>query len=158
MKKKRGFNIMLFVLIINLIFNLSCSDNSKKPLSGVLLKTDAEFSAMSVEKGMHKAFLHYIAEDGVVLQDNSFPVKGKETLLTIFSSKPDTTFTLSWEPLFEKMSESGDLGYTYGLYVHTDKVTSEVTKGTYITIWQKQKDGSWNFVLDTGTQGLTNNE
>ena len=95
MKKKSGFNIMLFVLIINLIFNLSCSDNSKKPLSGVLLKTDAEFSAMSVEKGMHEAFLNYIDEYGVLLQDNLFPIKGKETLLSFFSTRPDTTFILS---------------------------------------------------------------
>ena len=73
---------------------------------------------MSVEKGMHKAFLHYIDEDGVLLKDNSFPIMGKETLLTIFSSRSDTTFILSWDPLFEKISESGDLGYTYGLYEH----------------------------------------
>lgn len=158
MKKKYGINIMLFVLIINLILNFSCSNNSKNPLSGVLLKTDNEFSAMSVEKGMHEAFLHYIAEDGILLQDNSYPVKGKETLLSIFSSRPDTAFILSWEPLFEKVSEGGDLGYTYGLYVRTDKKTSEISRGTYTTIWQKQKDGSWKFVLDTGTQGLPEKE
>ena len=158
MEKKRGFNIMLFVFIINFILNLSCSDSSKKPLSGVLLKTDAEFSAMSVEKGMHKAFLQYIDEDGVLLKDNSFPILGKETLLTIFSTRSDTTFILSWDPLFEKISESGDLGYTYGLYVLTDLLTSEKSRGTYITIWQKQKDGSWKFVLDTGTQGLPEKE
>jgi len=31
---------------------------------------------------------------------------------------------------------------------------SSVEKGTYITIWQKQANGNWKFVLDTGTQGL----
>ncbi len=149
---------MLFVLIINLILNFSCSNNSKKPLSGVLLKIDNEFSAMSVENGMHEAFLHFIAEDGILLKDNSFPVKGKGALSAIFSSMPDTTFVLSWEPLFEKISESGDLGYTYGLYVHKDILTSEISRGTYVTIWQKQKDESWKFVLDAGTQGLPGKE
>ena len=122
--------------------------------TGILLQTDREFSAMSVREGMFKAFLYYIADDGVILRDNSFPAKGKENLSTRFSGKTDTTFILSWEPLFEKISESGDLGYTYGLHTNTDKITGEIAKGTYITIWQKQQDGSWKFVLDTGTQGL----
>jgi ketosteroid isomerase-like protein len=154
MKKKNGFNIMLFVLIINFIFILSCSDKSKKTAEGVLLQTDRDFSSMSVRDGMFKAFLFYIADDGVILRNNSYPAKGKENLADRFSGKSDTSFILSWEPLFEKISESGDLGYTYGLHTNKDKQTGEITKGTYITIWQRQKDGSWKFVLDTGTQGL----
>jgi ketosteroid isomerase-like protein len=145
---------MLFVFIIILIVILSCSKKSKSPATEILLQTDRDFSAMSVRDGMFKAFLYYIAEDGVILRNNSFPDKGKENLSLRFSGKTDTTFILSWEPLFEKISESGDLGYTYGIHTNTDKMTGEITKGTYITIWQKQKDGSWKFVLDTGTQGL----
>ena len=34
------------------------------------------------------------------------------------------------------------------------KQQEKYTRGTYVTIWQKQTDGSWKFVLDTGTQGL----
>jgi ketosteroid isomerase-like protein len=60
---------------------------------------------------------------------------------------------LSWNPLFEKISENGDLGY-YGIHTTLEKASGEVTKGTYITIWEKQTDGNWKFVLDTGTQGL----
>jgi ketosteroid isomerase-like protein len=145
---------MLFVFIINLIVILSCSKNSKNPSTGILLQTDRDFSAMSVREGMFKAFLFYMAEDGVILRNNSFPAKGKENLSARFSGKTDTTFILSWEPQFEKISESGDLGYTYGIHTNTDKITGEITRGTYITIWQKQKDGTWKFVLDTGTQGL----
>ena len=56
MKKKNGFNIMLFVFIINLILILSCSKAIKIVRSGVLLQTDRDFSAMSVKEGMFKAF------------------------------------------------------------------------------------------------------
>jgi ketosteroid isomerase-like protein len=35
------------------------------------------------------------------------------------------------------------------------KATGEINKGTYLTIWEKQPDGSWKFVVDTGTQGLS---
>ncbi len=103
---------------------------------------------------MFSAFLFYMAEDGVILRDNSFPSKGKQALRERFSGKSDTSFVLSWEPLYEKISASGELGYTYGLHSNLDKATGKVTKGTYITIWQKQADGSWKFVLDTGTEGL----
>jgi len=154
MKKKNGVNIMLFVFIINLIFILSCAETSKKSVPGILLQTDRDFSAMSVKEGMFKAFLSYIAEDGVMLRDNSYPEKGKDILAKRFEGRTDTTFTLSWEPLYEKISESGDLGYTYGLHTNTDKLTGEITRGTYTTVWLKQSDGSWKFVLDTGTQGL----
>jgi ketosteroid isomerase-like protein len=154
MEKKNGFNIMLFVFIIYLILNLSCSKKSSATEEGILMKTDRAFSDMSVKEGMFKAFLAYVAEDGVVLRDNSYPDKGKASMEKRFSGKYDTAFVLSWEPLFEKISESGDLGYTYGLHSNTDKKTGEITRGTYVTIWQKQKDGSWKYILDSGTQGL----
>jgi len=154
MKKKNGFNIMLFVFIIIFLAILSCSTENKKTLKGKLLQTDRDFSEMSVNDGMFKAFLNYIADDGVILRNNSFPARGKEALSDYFSGKSDTSFTLSWEPLYEYISESGDLGYTYGLHTTRDKVTGEISGGTYITIWHKQSDGSWKFVLDTGTQGL----
>ncbi|MGA2405164.1 MAG: DUF4440 domain-containing protein [Bacteroidales bacterium] len=157
MKKKNGVNIMLFVFIIILNVILSCSKSSKNQTNGILLQTDRDFSAMSVKEGMFKAFLFYIADDGVILRNNSYPAKGKETLKKRFTGKSDTAFILSWESQFEKVSEGGDLGYTYGIYSNTNKTTGEISKGTYITVWQKQTDGTWKFVLDTGTQGLSGN-
>ena len=154
MIRKNRVNIMLFVFITIFIGIISCVKNNTKPVYGILLKTDQDFSDMSVKEGMFKAFLHYIAEDGVILRNNSYPEKGKEALRERFSGKSDTSFILRWEPLVEKISESGDLGYTYGLHTNTEKSSGQITRGTYITIWQKQKDGSWKFVLDTGTQGL----
>jgi ketosteroid isomerase-like protein len=109
---------------------------------------------MSVKEGMFSAFLSYMAEDGVILRDNSFPDKGKKALRERFEGKSDTSFVLSWDPLFENISASGDLGYTYGTHATLEKATGLITRGTYITIWQKQSDGNWKFVLDTGTEGL----
>ena len=154
MKKKNGFNIMLFVFIFNLIFILSCTKSGKNTHTGELLQADRDFSEMSVKEGMFKAFLFYIAEDGVILRDNSLPSKGKAALTDRFAGRSDSSFVLSWDPLFENISKSGELGYTYGLHATLDKATGKITRGTYLTIWQKQQDGSWKFVLDTGTHGL----
>lgn len=154
MKKKYGFNIMLFVIITGLITIISCTKSNKISSSEILLKTDREFSDLSAKEGMFKAFLSYIADDGVILSDNAYPRVGKEALRNYYSGKTDTLFTLKWAPVTGKISESGDLGYTYGLWTNTDKQSGRVSNGTYMTIWQKQKDGSWKFVLDSGTQGL----
>ena len=154
MKKKNGFNIRLFVFIIGLLTILSCVKNSTGKRAGFLMQTDRDFSAMSVKDGMFSAFLTYMADDGVILRDGEYPSKGKETLRKRFEGKSDSAFVLSWEPIFEKISENRELGYTYGIHTTTIKATGEVTKGTYVTIWQKQPNGSWRFVLDTGTDGL----
>jgi len=154
MLKKYGVNIMLFAFIINFLLNISCAKQTKSYTTGILMQTDRDFSAMSVKEGMFKAFLFYVADSGVFLRNNSYPEIGKERLRQRFSGKSDTSFILTWEPVFEKIAESGDLGYTYGIHTNTTKATGAETKGTYVTIWQKQPDGSWKFVLDTGTQGL----
>jgi ketosteroid isomerase-like protein len=155
MQKKNGVNIMLFVLIIIFIGILSCSRGSKNQTEGLLLQTDKDFSAMSVKGGMHKAFLNYIAEDGVFIRNNSYPVTGKKRLEERFSAKGDSAIVSSREPLFEKISSGGDIGYTYGIHTNTNKITGETRKGTYVTIWQKQTDGSWKMVLDSSSQGLS---
>jgi len=145
---------MLFVIILIGIIILSCSRADKNRSEGSLLKTDRAFSDMSVKEGMFKAFLFFMAEDGVILRDNSYPSKGKEDLRKRFEGRSDTSFVLSWEPVYEKIAGSGELGYTYGIHSNLDKATGKITKGTYITIWKKQPDDTWKFVLDTGTQGL----
>ena len=154
MKKKNGFNIMLFVLIINLFFMISCVNNSKQTNSDVLMKEDLKFSIMSVKTGMQKAFLAYFADSGVMLRDNAYPLIGRESLVSMFANRTDTSFILSWEPVFARIAKSGELGYTYGYYTRTIKSTGVISRGSYVTIWDKQKDGTWKFVMDTGTNGL----
>jgi ketosteroid isomerase-like protein len=154
MKKKNGFNIMLFVFMAILIIIFSCTKKNEKKMTGMLLQTDREFSEMSRKEGMFVAFLAYIADDGVILRDNSYPEQGKEKLLSRFAGRSDTSFVLTWEPMFEKIADSGEIGYTYGTHTNLDKATGTITKGTYVTIWLKQPDGSWKYILDSGTQGL----
>jgi ketosteroid isomerase-like protein len=154
MKKKNGFNIMLFVMIINLFFMISCTKSSKQVPAGALIKADLDFSEMSVKEGMQKAFLAYFADNGVMLRDNGYPIIGKDSLIILFSKVADTSFILSWKPVYEMIAESGELGYTYGFYTRTTKATAVVSRGTYVTIWEKQEDGTWKFVMDTGTDGL----
>lgn len=115
-------------------------------------QTDLDFSRLSAEKGFRKAFLEYMEEDGILLRDNNLPIVGADAVQYI-SSINDSLIQLSWEPQGGDVAASGDLGYTYGLF--SLKANSDsVQQGTYVTIWRKQADGKWKFVLDAGTQGL----
>jgi hypothetical protein len=136
------------------IILLLCSCNALHIVkwNETLKTTDKNFSALSKEKGMKYAFLHFIDNNGVLLKPNSYPVEGKQTN-QLLQSINDTSFQLTWEPLFARSSARGDLGYTYGIYTNTSNNTTK--QGTYVTIWKKQKDGLWKFVLDSGNEGLT---
>jgi ketosteroid isomerase-like protein len=113
---------------------------------------DSEFSDYAKEHGMRKAFLEYIDDDGVMMKDNSLPLKGAKAI-DLIASMNDSTVQLTWEPQGGDIAASGDLGYTYGIYELKD-TSNNVQRGTYVTIWKKQLDGKWKFVLDSGNQGL----
>jgi len=144
----KALTIFLIALLI------SCSNKKPTVNKGELLKTDREFSKLSEKEGMHRAFLNYFANDGVLLKDNSLPIIGKMALEKSFSKSSDSSFVLTWEPIYEKIASSGELGYTYGTYALTLKESKNVKRGTYVTIWEKQNDGDWKFVLDSGNDGL----
>ena len=86
---------------------------------------------------------------------NMMPIVGHQKLEEFYQGKSDTTYSLKWEPLFAKVSKSGDLGYTYGVWELVIKLEPENSRrGTYLTIWELQPDGQWKFVADTGNEGL----
>jgi ketosteroid isomerase-like protein len=154
MEKKHGVNIIYFVFIAILFLTISCTKSVKQSVAGQLMKADRDFSSLSEKEGMHKAFLTFVADSGVILRDNAFPLVGRNSLADLYSKNSDSSFVLTWEPAFEKIAESGDLGYTLGYYLRKLKATGVEGRGTYLTIWQKQTDGSWKFIVDVGTDGL----
>jgi ketosteroid isomerase-like protein len=145
--------LMLFFILLL----AGCSNNIKQnKLANELMEIDREFARQSVEKGSHQSFLMYIDDSCVLLRPNRLPVIGRQKIEEMYS-KPDTSFTLNWKPLFADISESGDLGYTYGTYtveMDSPEGKSVTMEGTYVTIWKKDKNGDWRFVLDTSNQGL----
>ena len=117
----------------------------------VLIKTDLAFSYTSKEQGVNAAFIEYIADDGVILRPDKMPFVGKNVISELFTSD-DSGFTLTWKPLFAEIAISGELGYTYGTYEFT--VGENIQRGTYLSIWKKDRTGKWKLVLDSGNDGL----
>jgi hypothetical protein len=59
---------------------------------------------------------------------------------------------LAWQPIFARVSIAGDLGYTTGPWEYKDNIKDEKPSGygNFVTVWKKQADGSWKFVVDLG--------
>src|SRR3989339_531974 len=136
----------LLATVLLIISGFSCINNNPQEL----IDEDRMFSKFSKAHGMNKAFIEFAHDSAVILRDHSMPVVGIGQLSKLYS-RPDTSFSLIWEPLYGAIARSGDLGYTYGTY--TLKLTDSVAYGTYVTIWRKTPKG-WKFVLDTGNDGL----
>lgn len=120
-----------------------------------LIKTDQDFSEMSVAKGMKAAFIEYIDSNGVLLRSGYLPIVGASAIDFLIQQN-DTSYTMSWQPQNAYVSQSADLGYTYGVYMLQPSAVDTVIYGTYVSIWKKQGDGKWKFVLDSGNEGIDN--
>ncbi|MEI6555676.1 MAG: hypothetical protein WCL70_08820 [Paludibacter sp.] len=144
----------LFSFVVITASLVSCtSKQSVDPKS--LLDADRYYSKLSEEKGRNAAFLALFDSAGVMLGPHHMPIEGHSAISKRLLSHPDTTYTLTWEPLFAKAAQSGELGYTYGTYKLTDRNTKKLLEeGTYTTFWQRNAKGEWKALLDTGNEGL----
>ncbi|MBD0832701.1 YybH family protein [Aestuariibaculum sediminum] len=144
-------------LIAILIFTLSFSACNQKAASSAeqielwkseITQSEKQFSEMAQKDGMKVAFLHFVADDGVLLRSNNL-IKGKDEIREYM--KNSNSKGLKWKPDFVDVASSGDMGYTYGTYTFTYKNSfgnDTITKGIFHTVWKRQKDGNWKFVWD----------
>lgn len=151
-------NKILF-LIIAVIFFASCKFPAKNDLKAdafakiEMLQADRDFSKMSEEKGMKTAFIEYLDSNGVLLRPNRLPITGADAIDFLIQQN-DSDYTLTWEPKNGSIAKSGELGYTYGIYAIRPTNKDTVIYGTYVSIWKKDKSGTWKYVLDTGNEGI----
>lgn len=149
------------VLIAGSLSLTSCTYFQKKKTGTVtpeeerlrMMDADRAFSKLSSEIGMKKAFLEYIDSNGILLRPNQLPLVGGDAI-DFLTQLNDTTFTLTWNPKNGRIAQSGELGFTYGIYTLKPGKEDTVLYGTYVSIWKKQLDGKWKFVLDTGNDGI----
>jgi ketosteroid isomerase-like protein len=118
----------------------------------ILRQVDRDFNTMAADSGLAAAFAYYAADSAVILQRGSYPIAGREVIRASHSDEAGPS-PLRWEPYFADMAASGDFGYTLGNYQYIYKDSSgaeKISYGHYVTIWKKQPDGNWKYVLDTG--------
>ncbi len=149
--------IVYFFLV--LILFLSCKNKPLKEESSTaaykleLIATDKAFSEMSSASGMKKAYIEYIDSNGVLLRPENMPIIGANAIDYLIQ-QDDTGYQLTWEPRHVEVANSGEMGFTYGIYAMRPKEKDTVIYGTYTSIWRKQKDGKWKLALDSRNLGI----
>lgn len=115
-----------------------------------MVTTEQAFSKMAEEKNTRDAFLAFIADDGLLFRPGA--VNGKKWMLEHPVPPSDKRPLLAWQPAFAGMSVSGDMGFTTGPWEFKADIKDEKPAGYghFVTVWKKQADGSWRFVVDLG--------
>ena len=152
---KKTYVAVLAVLIVLLIAvaNLKPAAASREDSAATLLSLEAQFMRAAAAQGS-AGYMSFYADDAVELPNGADAIKGKDNIAPTMGFL-DQGNKLTWKPDFSDMAASGDLGYTYGTYVFSSKDRDKdgkpiVEYGKYVTVWKKQKDGSWKVALDMG--------
>jgi ketosteroid isomerase-like protein len=114
---------------------------------------DAAFSALAVKVGTGRAFGEYAAENAQIFSTPGEFIMGPSAISAAFGPATDNN-TLVWHPVAGEVAQSGDLGFTAGNAEFTGKRedgTPVLRYSKYFTVWKKQRDGSWRYVVDGGS-------
>lgn len=154
---KRLLPVVICVLLLAACRTKNEKDEKQEELSVAtkvdMMDADRAFSLLSEQKGLRTAYEEFIDSNGVLLRPGFKPMDGADAMDYILQSN-DTSFVMTWEPKNAMLSSSGDIGYTYGVYSLKPKNADTVIYGSYVTIWRRQPDGKWKFVLQSGNEGL----
>jgi len=133
---------------IALLFLAACATTPQSaPNADVLLQRDREFAKQSAARGA-LAWREFMAPSAAKPANGGVMLLGPQeigdNMLAAFASG----FRLSWEPTRAEISRGGKLGYTWGRY--RSVFNGKTREGTYMTVWEKQPDGTWKVLFDTG--------
>lgn len=112
---------------------------------------DSLFSDLNDRMGIGFAFSNTIAPLGVLFASPRLVV-GPDATRELYAARGTGT-ALTWHPVFAWVTSSEDLGFTVGEYIATLRGPSGAAVqrfGKYLTVWQRQRDGTWKFVADGG--------
>lgn len=150
--KKFLRGIGLAALAGALAFPLAATPDKEK-LKRELAAMEDVFCAMAQSKGLLAAFEHYAAPDVAFIDTDPRQFRGLEAVRQRMG--PDQPgVKLTWSALFTAVSDDGTLGYNYGRYESRrpgPDGTEIVRGGFFLSIWKRQPDGQWRYVMDTGS-------
>jgi len=131
--------------------SLAFAQKAKEPPAlQSMVDSERAFARMSEEQGVRPAFMTFIADDGIIFRPTA--VKGKQWMIEHPLPPSDKRPLLSWQPIFADVARAGDMGYTTGPWEFRDDIhdAKPVAFGNFLTVWKRQPDRSWKFVIDLG--------
>lgn len=120
---------------------------SAQPSTTDLLQAERNFALFSVQHGTKAAFLHAADSTGLVFE------RGRAVnAIAAWTKKQDRPGILNWHPVYGFLSAAGDLGFTTGPWTFQPQTIydSVVARGQFNSVWHKNRQGEWKFLLDMG--------
>lgn len=143
---KKALPLLLFLSMTLTALAIQQKKSDRAADLDALVNTERAFVRTAAEKGTRAAFLAFLADDGIVFAPG--PVNGKKE----WEARPARPGLLAWEPIYADISAAGDLGYTTGPWEFRPKGADDkpIAFGNFMTIWKRQADGTFKFMLDLG--------
>ena len=114
---------------------------------GQVARAERAFAADTKVMGYHRGFLTWSAPDAVGFFPQAANYHDRLTAaLAADPSLADKPTALRWWPFLIGVSQSGDLAYDLGAW----RIEGGDDAGWFLTMWRRQSDGSWKWVLDNG--------
>lgn len=134
-----------FFAFITLTILSKIGAQDRNTILNSLIANEFTFAKSAAEVGTRDAFLQFIADDGIIFRPN--PINGK----TFLSQSPKRPGLLSWYPSYAEISANGDFGFTTGpADFRKEKDSAAIWFGNFCTVWQRQSNGEWKFLIDIG--------
>jgi ketosteroid isomerase-like protein len=146
--------LLFSVALLTPLFTLAAEKPHQARLKAELVQVEQEFNAMAQSKGLLAAFQHFAAPDVAFLDVDPRKFRGPDAVRQRMTGADQPGVTLTWSPSFTDVSDDGTLGYNYGRYERRGPGPDgkEVVRGGwFLTIWKRQPDGTWRYVMDNGT-------
>jgi ketosteroid isomerase-like protein len=140
-----------FLSLLVVLFFFSCKTVDKEKIKKEIFNTEKAFETMAADIGIAEAFYFFADANATINRGGDSVILGKEAIKNFYLKKNLQNATVKWTPDFIDVSESGDLGYTYGHYcwkIVNEKGDTITQKGIFHTVWKRQRDGSWRYVWD----------
>jgi uncharacterized protein (TIGR02246 family) len=140
------------LLLLLLLASVSCASAGRpEDVRARILQLDAEWSEAAQSRDIDRV-VSYWADDATVLPPGGPPIVGKAAIRDfVAKSFENPSFRISWKTNDVVVSEGGDLAYGIGtnrVNVTAPDGTPITVDGKAVTIWRREKDGSWKCVVD----------
>jgi uncharacterized protein (TIGR02246 family) len=119
-----------------------------------VMQMSKEWSEAASSGDLEKT-VSYWADHAIMMSAGEAPIEGKPAIRQMVEESFNIPgFRISWQPQRVEVSESGDMAYL----IEDAQVSFQDSTGNTITqhnktvsIWKKQRDGSWKNVVDIST-------
>lgn len=110
-----------------------------------LLEADRAFAAKAQADGVPAAFAAYASDDALMVSRQAI-TRGRDAVTARFANWPAGAH-LQWAPEGGRVSDRGDMGWTWGNSTFTTAAGVRTT-GRYISVWTRDLEGNWRYAFD----------